>query len=81
VRPAATAAPAAGFSDVVKKDLPAVVNISTSKVVKTGADAEGSPFNDPMFRAFSASRAQRVRAARKSTLSGRELSSAKTATY
>src|SRR5260370_1882901 len=51
VRPAATAALAVGLSEVVKRELPAVVNISTSKTVKIAAD-EGSLFNDPMFRRF-----------------------------
>jgi serine protease Do len=41
--------PAAGFASVIQKDLPAVVNISTSRVVKTAAEG---PFGDPMFRQF-----------------------------
>ena len=41
--------PAAGFASVIQKDLPAVVNISTSRVVKTSAEG---PFGDPMFRQF-----------------------------
>jgi serine protease Do len=42
---------AAGFAPIVQPDLPAVVNISTSKMVK--ADASENPFsNDPFFRQF-----------------------------
>ncbi len=48
-RPEATL-PANGFGPVVKSVLPAVVNISSSKIVRTPA-AEG-PFNDPFFRQF-----------------------------
>ena len=46
VRSDATAAPAAGFASVVKKDLPAVVSISTSKTVKQTA------ISDPLFERF-----------------------------
>jgi len=52
VRAAAAAEPSAGFSAVVKRDLPAVVNISTSKVVKVASDQEGFPFMDPFFQRF-----------------------------
>jgi serine protease Do len=42
---------AAGFAPVVKRALPAVVNVSSSKVVKTADDM--SPFSsDPFFRRF-----------------------------
>jgi len=42
-----------GFSSVLKPALPAVVNIRTSKVVKThGRDSMAPLFNDPMFRQF-----------------------------
>jgi serine protease Do len=40
-----------GFSTVLKPALPAVVNIRSSKVVKTQGNA-GSPLNDPFFRQF-----------------------------
>ena len=40
-----------GFSSVLKPALPAVVNIRSSKVVKTQIHG-GLPFNDPMFRQF-----------------------------
>ncbi len=51
VRSDATAAPAAGFASVVKKDLPAVVSINTSKSVKV-SQQQGMPFNDPFFEQF-----------------------------
>jgi serine protease Do len=41
--------PAGGFASVIQKDLPAVVNISTSRVIKTAAEG---PFADPMLRQF-----------------------------
>jgi serine protease Do len=42
-----------GFSAIVKPALPAVVNVSSSKVVKTPANTQMEPFfNDPMFRQF-----------------------------
>ncbi len=41
-----------GFSSVVKPALPAVVNIRSSKVVKSQGRNGGSPFNDPFFRQF-----------------------------
>ncbi len=41
-----------GFSAVLKPALPAVVNISSSKVVKPGRNQQSSIFNDPMFRQF-----------------------------
>ena len=40
------------FAPVVKKVLPAVVNISSSKVVKSPVGMQGMPFNDPLFRQF-----------------------------
>ena len=40
-----------GFASVLKNALPAVVNIHTSKVVKTGR-GQMPFFNDPMFRQF-----------------------------
>src|SRR5689334_1134783 len=40
-----------GFAPVVKKVLPAVVNISSSKVVKTPAGFNQMP-DDPLFRQF-----------------------------
>ncbi len=41
-----------GFSAVIKPALPAVVNIRTSKMVKTQANQMSPFFNDPMFRQF-----------------------------
>lgn len=41
-----------GFSSVVEPLLPAVVNISTSKVVKSQKGGENPFFNDPFFRQF-----------------------------
>lgn len=41
--------PSAGYANVVKQVLPAVVNISSSRVVKTGGNAMGV---DPFFRQF-----------------------------
>jgi serine protease Do len=52
IRSDATAAPAAGFASVVKKDLPAVVSIATSKSVKVSQSMEDSPFSDPLFERF-----------------------------
>ena len=40
-----------GFSTVLKPALPAVVNISSSKVVKNRGD-NSQMFNDPFFRQF-----------------------------
>jgi serine protease Do len=40
-----------GFAPVVKKALPAVVNVSTSKLVKTGG-GQNPFFSDPFFRQF-----------------------------
>jgi serine protease Do len=49
VAPVSAASLATGFAAVVKPVLPAVVNISTSRIVKT----QVSPFfNDPFFRQF-----------------------------
>jgi serine protease Do len=43
----------AGFAPIVKQALPAVVNISTSKVIKVSADDDQNPFlNDPQLRQF-----------------------------
>ena len=52
VRSDATATPASGFALVVKKDLPAVVSISTSRSVKASSRQEEMPFNDPFFERF-----------------------------
>ncbi len=42
-----------GFSAIVKPALPAVVNVSSSKVVKAPANSQMEPFfNDPMFKQF-----------------------------
>jgi serine protease Do len=41
-----------GFSAVLKPALPAVVNISSSKVVKPGRNQMSPMFNDPFFRQF-----------------------------
>jgi serine protease Do len=41
-----------GFSAVLKPALPAVVNISSSKVVKPGRNQVSPMFNDPFFRQF-----------------------------
>jgi serine protease Do len=51
-RGAAPVLPSAGFAPVVKLALPAVVNISTSKMIKVKNDDEDSFLNDPMFRRF-----------------------------
>jgi serine protease Do len=45
--------PSAGFAPVVKQALPAVVNISSSKIVKVKNGMPSSPFsNDPFFQQF-----------------------------
>src|SRR5579864_903033 len=44
--------PNAGFAPVVKQALPAVVNISTSKMIKVSNDDQNPFLNDPMFRQF-----------------------------
>jgi len=41
-----------GFSAVIKPALPAVVNIRTSKMVKTQGNQMSPFFNDPTFRQF-----------------------------
>jgi S1-C subfamily serine protease len=41
-----------GFSAVIKPALPAVVNIRTSKMVKSQGNQTSPFFNDPMFRQF-----------------------------
>jgi len=41
-----------GFSAVIKPALPAVVNIRTSKMVKSQGNQMSPFFNDPMFRQF-----------------------------
>jgi serine protease Do len=46
------AADGRGYSSVVKRVLPAVVNISTSKVVKTEVGMNGPQGLDPFFRQF-----------------------------
>ncbi len=44
---------ASGFSAVAAKDLPSVVNIASTKVVRTSGGAQLSPFfSDPFFRQF-----------------------------
>src|ERR1700740_202384 len=40
------------FAPVVKRAMPAVVNISSSKVVKDQGEEGGDLFNNPMFRQF-----------------------------
>ena len=40
------------FAPVVKRAMPAVVNISSSKVVKNQGGDEGELFNNPLFRQF-----------------------------
>ncbi len=46
-------APASGgYADVVAKDTPAVVSISSARVVKASAEDGGLPFMDPFFRRF-----------------------------
>ena len=50
VRVAGPGLPPGGFADVVSHDLPAVVSITTTRVVKTSSD--DSPFMDPFFRRF-----------------------------
>jgi serine protease Do len=55
--PAASSAPepaslAAGFAPVVERALPAVVNISSSRTVKTNGLPATPFFNDPFFRQF-----------------------------
>jgi serine protease Do len=43
----------AGFAPIVKQALPAVVNISTSKIIKVRNDDDQNPFlNDPQLRQF-----------------------------
>ncbi|MBZ5674966.1 MAG: S1C family serine protease [Acidobacteriia bacterium] len=49
--PSATAGLSAGFRQVVKQALPAVVNISTTKVVRPSSTSEPL-FQDPFFRDF-----------------------------
>jgi len=41
-----------GFASVLEPLLPAVVNISTSKVVKNTRSQGQNPFSDPFFRQF-----------------------------
>jgi len=57
--PSVAAAPAVtagsleqGFAAIVEKDLPAVVNISSSKVVRNNTGEVSPFFNDPFFRQF-----------------------------
>jgi Do/DeqQ family serine protease len=45
-------APFYSFAPVVKKVMPAVVNISSSRTVKTSAGGPGGFFDDPFFRQF-----------------------------
>jgi len=44
--------PLTTFAPVVKRTMPAVVNISSSKVVKNQGGEEGELFNNPLFRQF-----------------------------
>jgi serine protease Do len=46
------AAASRGYSAVVKRVLPAVVNVSTSKVTKVGMPSMNGPALDPFFRQF-----------------------------
>ncbi len=42
-----------GFAEVAKSALPAVVNISSSRIIRSTENGPGSPFfNDPFFRRF-----------------------------
>src|SRR5580704_18875020 len=50
---AAETGPIATFAPIVKRAMPAVVNISSSKVVKDqGQEGQGELFNNPLFRQF-----------------------------
>jgi serine protease Do len=52
-RPTEAVLPTTGFAPIVKQALPAVVNISSSKIVKVKNDMPSNPFqNDPFFRQF-----------------------------
>ncbi len=53
-----------GFSAVLKPALPAVVNISSSKVVKPGRNQMSPMFNDPFFRQFFGDQLDKVKAKR-----------------
>src|SRR5260370_6169633 len=44
--------PIGSFAPVVKRAMPAVVNISSSRVVKNPMGQGGMPFDDPFFRQF-----------------------------
>jgi serine protease Do len=44
--------PLVSFAPIVKRAAPAVVNISTSKLVKTKVSQNGPGFDDPIFRQF-----------------------------
>ncbi|MEZ5356837.1 MAG: DegQ family serine endoprotease [Bryobacteraceae bacterium] len=46
------AKPSAGFADVIQRDLPAVVNVSTARTVKRAAEGPNPLFMDPFFRQF-----------------------------
>ncbi len=50
--PAAGPPDSMGFAGVVKNVLPAVVNISSSRLVKPQVNALNPFFNDPFFRQF-----------------------------
>ncbi|MEZ5398413.1 MAG: DegQ family serine endoprotease [Bryobacteraceae bacterium] len=52
VRAPEAAKPAAGFANVVERDLPAVVNVSTARTAKAGAEGTNPLFMDPFFRQF-----------------------------
>jgi len=40
------------FADLVEKLKPAVVNISTTKIVRSGGKGQGAPFGDDFFERF-----------------------------
>ncbi len=42
----------ASFADLVEKLKPAVVNISTTKIVRSGGKGQGAPFGDDFFERF-----------------------------
>lgn len=48
----AVSVPAGSLADLVEKIKPAVVNISTTKVVRAGGRGHGSPFGDDFFDRF-----------------------------
>src|SRR5271165_6510049 len=44
--------PLGSFAPIVKEAAPAVVNISSSKMVKTSGNSTNGMFDDPLFRQF-----------------------------